>query len=342
MKLRFKPYELHLKHRFSVSGCSRTFTPAVLTEIEHDGVVGYGEASMPPYLGETAGSVTDFLSKIDAGQFRDPFLVEDILGYVEGIAPGNKAAKASFDIALHDLTGKLAGMPCHRMLGLGKDKTPYTTYTIGMDSDEMLGLKVKEAGDRFSILKVKLGSADDKGIIRAIRKHTGLPLAVDVNQGWKCREEALDMIFWLKEQGVVSVEQPMPKDCPDDMAWLNERSPLPLYADESVQTAQDIPALRGLFGGVNIKLMKCGGMREALKMIHTARALGMRVMLGCMTETSCAVSAAAQLSPLADIADLDGNLLIAGDPFEGVKISGGRLMLNDLPGIGVVKHIGTI
>ena len=192
-----------------------------------------------------------------------------------------------------------------------------------------------EAAGKFNILKVKVGLDTDEEMIRTIRTVTDVPLAVDANQGWKDRSKALDEIFWLKEQGVVLVEQPLPIAALDDTAWLTERSPLPIIADESVQRLADIRGLAGAFNGINIKLMKCTGMREAIKMVHTARALGMKVMLGCMTETSCAVSAAAQLSPLADFADLDGNLLISNDRFTGVTVVDGRLTLPDRPGLGL-------
>ncbi len=173
-------------------------------------------------------------------------------------------------------------------------------------------------------------------MIRTIREITDLPIAVDANQGWKDRQQALDMICWLHEQGVVMAEQPMPVDRLDDIAWITERSPIPVFADESIQRLRDIPALRGAFSGINIKLMKCTGLREAHKMMTLGRALGMKVMLGCMTETSCGISAAAQLSPAVDFADLDGNLLIANDRFDGVKVTAGRLTLPDRPGIGVL------
>lgn len=337
MKLRFRQFNLELRHRFTVSGFSRTETPGIQVEIEHDGIVGYGEASMPQYLGESVESVSSFLSKVNLEQFNDPFLLEDILEYIDSVAPENTAAKASVDIALHDLTGKIAGMPCYRMFGLNPVRTPLTTYTIGIDTEEKLRQKIEEVGGRFKMLKIKIGTADDKVIISAVRKVTDLPLSVDANQGWRDREEALDLIFWLEEHGVKFIEQPMPKDRLDDMAWLTERSPLPLFADESVKRLSDMQRINGAFSGVNIKLMKCTGMREALKMIHAAKAMNMKVMLGCMTETSCAISAAAQLSPLADIADLDGNLLISNDIFDGVKVVDGRLALNELPGIGVMK-----
>ena len=196
--------------------------------------------------------------------------------------------------------------------------------------------KTLEAAGRFNILKVKVGLDSDVEMIETIRSVTDVPLAVDANQGWKDRSKALDEIHWLAEHGVVMVEQPLPVDRLDDTAWLTERSPLPIFADESVQRLRDIPALAGAFSGINIKLMKCTGMREAWKMVTLTRALGMRVMVGCMTETSCAVSAAAQLSPAVDFADLDGNLLISNDRFQGVQVVDGRLTLPDRPGIGLV------
>lgn len=186
-------------------------------------------------------------------------------------------------------------------------------------------------------MKVKLGRDNDKEIIAAIREVSSLPIAVDANQGWTDKEYALDMIHWLQEQGVVMIEQPMSKLQLDDIAWLTEQSPLPIFADESVQRLSDVEMMKGVFSGINIKLMKCTGMREAWKMVTLARALGLKVMIGCMTETSCAVSAAAQLSPVADFADLDGNLLISNDCFAGMKIVQGKITLNDLPGIGVRK-----
>ena len=193
-----------------------------------------------------------------------------------------------------------------------------------------------QCAEKFRILKVKVGLENDKEMIETIRSVTDLPLAVDANQGWKDRAKALDEIFWLKEHGVVMVEQPMPKERLDDNAWITERSPLPIYADEAIQRLKDLPAIRGAYNGINIKLMKCTGMREAYRMASWARAEGMRVMVGCMTETSCAVTAAAHLSPLADFADLDGNLLISNDLFEGVLVSDGRLILPDRPGLGLI------
>lgn len=337
MHLSFEPYELKLKHVFTVSSFSRSTTPDVQVRIDYDGYTGYGEASMPPYLGQTVESVCSFLKKVDLEQFPDPFCIDDILTYIDSLSPGDSAAKAAVDIALHDLVGKIIGAPWHRMLGLNPDKTPNTTYTIGIDTDEMVKLKTREVAGQFKILKVKLGTPRDREMIRAIREVSDLPIAVDVNQGWKNKKKALDEIFWLKEQGIVMVEQPMPKEMLDANAWLTERSPLPTFADEAIQRLKDIPAVKGAYTGINIKLMKCTGMREAWKMMNYARAEGMKVMIGCMTETSCAIAAAAQLSPAVDFADLDGNLLIANDIFRGPTVVDGKITLNQLPGIGIEK-----
>lgn len=337
MHLTFEPYELKLKHVFTVSSFSRSTTPDVQVRIDYDGYTGYGEASMPPYLGQTVESVCSFLKKVDLEQFPDPFCIDDILTYIDSLSDGDSAAKAAVDIALHDLVGKIIGAPWHRMLGLNPEKTPNTTYTIGIDTDEMVKLKTREVAGQFKILKVKLGTPRDREMIRAIREVSDLPIAVDVNQGWKNKKKALDEIFWLKEQGIVMVEQPMPKEMLDANAWLTERSPLPTFADEAIQRLKDIPAVKGAYTGINIKLMKCTGMREAWKMMNYARAEGMKVMIGCMTETSCAIAAAAQLSPAVDFADLDGNLLIANDIFRGTTVVDGKITLNQLPGIGIEK-----
>lgn len=336
LKLSFEPYNLQLKHVFTLAGSSRSTTPVMLTKLEFDGITGYGEASMPPYLGESQESAGKFLSALNLQQFTDPFRMDEILEYVDNSAPGNTAAKASVDIALHDLVGKIMGQPWYKIWGLSAEKTPVTSFTIGIDTPEVVRQKVKEAAG-FKILKVKLGRDTDREMIETIRSVTDVPMCVDVNQGWKDKKMALDMIFWLKEKGIQYVEQPMPKESRDELAWLTQNSPLPVIADEALQRLSDVQAAIGAYSGINIKLMKCTGMREAHKMINLARANKMKVMIGCMTETSCAISAAAQLSPLATWADLDGNLLISNDLYSGMKIVDGKITLNDLPGIGITK-----
>ena len=333
LKLSFEPYELQLAHTFTVSASSRTSTPGVQVRLDYDGFTGYGEASMPPYLGHTVESVMDFLGKVDLSRFRDPFQIEDIHAYLESIEPGYEPAKAAVDIALHDLVGKLFAQPLWRLWGYDPSRTPSTSFTIGIDTPEVVREKTLEAMDRFNVLKVKVGLGTDKSIIGAIRSVTDLPLVVDANCGWTDKFFAIDEIFWLKDQGVQMVEQPMRSL--EDNAWLTERSPLPIFADESIQHLSDIDSIKGAFHGINIKLMKCGGLYEARKMLDYARAAGMKVMVGCMTETSCAVTAAAQLSPMVDFADLDGNLLITNDLFKGMVIEKGRIILSDGPGLGL-------
>lgn len=336
MKLTYRPYTLELRHVFTLASSSRTTTPVVLTEIEYEGLVGYGEASMPPYLGESHETALNFLSKVDLGKYDDIFDLENILSDIDNIAPGNPAAKASVDIALHDVIGKLMGQPWYKIWGYDPAKTPYTSFTIGIDKPEVVRQKVKEA-EEYKVLKVKLGRDTDKEMIETIRSVTDKPITVDVNQGWKDKNQALDMIFWLKERNIEFVEQPMPKTQIDDNAWLTQNSPLPVIGDEAVQRLEDVKKAHGVYSGINIKLMKCTGMREAHKMLTLARALDMKVMMGCMTETSCAISAASHLTPLVDWADLDGALLISNDIYDGTKIIDGKIVISSRPGIGVNK-----
>ncbi|KAB2647650.1 MAG: dipeptide epimerase [Verrucomicrobia bacterium] len=336
MHLRFHPYTLELRHRFTLATSSRTSTPSILTEVEQDGIVGYGEASMPPYLGENVETASQFLNQVKLPDITSITDIPDILRKVDLITLGNTAAKASVDIALHDWIGKVEMKPLYTLWGLNPTLNPFTSFTIGIDTPEIIIEKTKQAIE-FKILKVKLGSLDDKEIIQAIRSVSKQPLFIDANQGWTNKEQALRMIEWLADQNVLLIEQPMPKSQKEDMAWLKERSSLPLIADESVQRLSDIKAAAALFHGINIKLMKCTGLNEARAMITEARNLGLKIMLGCMTETSCAISAAAQIASLVDWCDLDGALLIKNDPFKGAYLNNGSIIATDLPGLGLVK-----
>ncbi len=337
MKLSFTPHFLFFKHPFKIAHGIRTSTPIVITELEWDGIVGYGEASMPPYLGESHDSVIAFLMQaVPLLQgFSDPFDTDLILNAIDTIAVGNPAAKASIDIALHDLQGKLSNKPVWELLGIG-NKRISSTYTIGMDNAATIQLKIQEASS-FPVLKIKLGSPEDKRIIENVRAITNKPIAVDVNQGWKDKHYALDMISWLKEQHVLFVEQPLPKEQWEDMKWLRDKSPLLTIGDESVQRLEDIVKATEAFHGINVKLMKSTGIHEGKKMIESAKKAGLKVLVGCMSETSCGISAAAQLSPLADWADLDGAHLIKNDLFTGVPIVEGKICLERLAGIGVQR-----
>ena len=338
LELSFVPYNAQMKHAFAIATSVRTTTPIVLTQITYDGVTGYGEAAMPPYLGETQASVIEFLKKVDLSKFSSPFLIDDIMKYVDSIAINNTAAKAAVDIALHDLVGKLIGQPWWKIWGFDPTVCPNTSFTVGLDTEEVVKEKTREASP-YKVIKVKLGrdEATDKMMINTIRSVTDTMICVDANQGWKDKHYALDMIHWLNERNVKMIEQPMSKYLLDETAWLTENSPLPIFADEACQRLTDIQKLKGAYTGINIKLMKCTGMREAREMVSLAEALNMKLMIGCMTETSCAISAAAQLAPKMEWADLDGNLLITNDCYSGMKIVDGKITLNDKPGIGIEK-----
>ncbi len=336
MELSFVPYDAQMKHVFTIANSSRTTTPIVLTKITYDGVTGYGEAAMPPYLGETQASVCEFLKKVDLSKFSSPFQIEDIMLYVDSIAINNTAAKAAVDIALHDLVGKIIGQPWWKIWGFDPNVCPNTSFTVGLDTEEVVKVKTKEASP-YKVIKVKLGrdEATDKMMINTIRSVTDTMICIDANQGWKDKNYALDMINWLNERNVNMIEQPMPKHMIDQTAWLTERSPLPIIADEACQRLSDIKKLHGAYTGINIKLMKCTGLREAREMVSLANALDMKLMIGCMTETSCAISAAAQIAPKTEWADLDGNLLITNDCYKGMQIVDGKITLNEKPGIGI-------
>ncbi|UKJ07634.1 dipeptide epimerase [Solitalea lacus] len=334
MKLSFSAFDLQLKYPFTIANFSRTSTPLMLTQIEHEGIVGFGEASMPPYLGESHQTAVDFLSKLNLKQFSSNPNIEEILNYVDAVAPGNPAAKASIDIALHDLMGKLNDKPCYTLFNSQPNQMPVTSCTIGIDNPEIVKKKVLDAGE-FRVLKVKLGGANDREMIETIRSITDKPLYIDANQGWRDKYEALDKINWLAQHGAMFVEQAMPKTMIDENAWLTENCPIPTFGDESVQRFADVEKAKGVFSGINIKLMKCTGMLEASKMISRARELDLQVMIGCMSETSCAIMAAAALAPLCDYADLDGPWLTVNKPFEDPVLNAGKIVLPQIAGLGI-------
>jgi L-Ala-D/L-Glu epimerase len=336
MQLTFQTIDLQLKHTFTIATVSRTFTPIVLTQIEHDGVIGFGEASMPPYIGENHQTASAFLEKAKSilSKRSYPFDIQQIMSEIDFLAVANCAAKASVDIALHDLKGKLDNRPVWQMFDVNPKEMPITSYTIGIDTPSVLRQKVAES-DGFKILKIKLGSDDDKKIIQTIREVTDKPLYVDANQGWKDKYFALEMTHWLKEKGVLMIEQPMPKTDLEGNAFVTEGSPLPTIADESCQRLSDIPRLKGAFHGINIKLMKSTGLLEGFKMLQLAKKLDMKVMIGCMSETSCGVLAAAQIAPLCDYVDLDTTWLITNNPFENPELKDGKIQLSEYAGLGL-------
>jgi L-Ala-D/L-Glu epimerase len=335
MNLFYKKYTLELKHQFAISYSSRKTTPIVLMKIEHNGFTGYGEASLPPYLQETQDSVIGFFKKVQLDKIDEIQNIPSILDEIDKIAPGNCAAKAAIDIALHDLVCKINHQPCSRYFHNDENRLlPATSFTIGIDTTDVMKQKIREA-EQFKILKVKLGTDRDEEIIKLIRNETDKPLYVDINQGWKDVKFAIEMSKWLHQQNVLLIEQPFYKNDLESSARLTDKSPIPIIADESMQRISDIKKIKNSFSGINIKLMKCTGMNEAGRIINLARKDELKIMLGCMTESSCAISAAVQFASQVDFADLDGNHLITNDPFEGKSIVNGILQLSQKDGLGV-------
>lgn len=338
MRMTLTTHRLELKQTWTIARGSTDFKEYNYVQLEAEGIIGLGEAAHNVRYGESLESIQESLPSFyplleDANPYEFYDLGNEILRQKEG----QNAAKAALDIALMDWICKKLKVSLYKFWGLSKNKTPITSYSIGIDRPEAMQQKIREAV-AFPILKIKLGSEDDETIMRAVREVTNRAVRVDANEGWKDRQEALEKIQWLARMNVEFVEQPLPAHRLDDVAWLRERSPLPLVADEDVKTAADIPLLARAYHGINIKIMKSGGLQEALRMIYLARGLGLKIMLGCMIESSLGITAAAHLSPLVDWADLDGNLLIKNDPYRGVRVEQGRLILPEGPGLGVVEN----
>ncbi|MFM2268574.1 MAG: hypothetical protein RL757_2015 [Bacteroidota bacterium] len=345
MELFFQPFDAKLRHVFTVAAMSRTHTPLVLVQVSCAGVQGEGEASMPPYLGESQDSVCRFLKKVVESNILKKVNTEsvDILSVmkkIDALEPNNTAAKAAIDIALHDWKAKMLEQTVWQMFDSNPQNMPVTSCTLGMDTPPVLRQKVSEASD-FKVLKIKLGAATglktDKISVETIVSVTEKPLYVDANAGWKDKEAALDFIFFLKEMGVQLVEQPMGKHDLASHEWLSARSPLPIFADESFQRYHDLDDVRHAFHGINIKLMKCCGLAEANLILKKSRKENLKIMLGCMTETSCAILAAAQLAPQCDFVDLDGPWLIANNPYATPELKDGKIQLTQQHGLGLVR-----
>jgi L-Ala-D/L-Glu epimerase len=330
-----KPIDLNLTTPFRISRGVQDTASNVIIQVQYNEHVGYGEAAPDEYYGENQETVLSCISTFAGNLGDDPFLIEDIMSELEQLIRFHPAAKAAVDMALYDLVGKILHVPLYKLLGLNPAHTPHTSFTLGIDSPANMAKKALLAQD-YPILKVKVGTKDDIAMLDAIREVSPATIRVDANTAWTPKE-AIKMINALAPYGIEFVEQPIAPHDLDGLRLIRENVPVPIIADESCVTIDDIPRLAGCVDGVNFKLMKSNGITNVLKMIHVARAHNLRVMIGCMIESSLAITAAAHLTPLVDYADLDGHLLIDNDPYEGVKVVNGKLLLPDAPGLGVQK-----
>ncbi len=326
---------LNLRHTWTTHMSSSAYRDTLHVKLTHGGITGIGEGAPIVRYDEDAvrgkaavESIRDLLAA------SPPLQYEKIMAAVRRRFHGSYAAQAAIDIALMDWVGKKHGIPLYEHYGLDRADAPITTFSIGIDNPETTRQKVEEA-EAFPVLKIKVGLDTDEATLAAVRAVTKKPLRVDANEGWKNKEEAVRKINWLESQGVEFIEQPLPADMIEETRWVRSRVHIPIIADEACVSLAAIPKLAEAYDGVNVKLDKCGGMQQAYAMIKTAKALGMKTMLGCMISSSVSVTAAAHLSPLVDYADLDGNLLIANDPYVGVKVVKGKLVLPEGPGLGL-------
>jgi L-alanine-DL-glutamate epimerase-like enolase superfamily enzyme len=329
---------LNLKHTWTTVMSSSEFRDTLHVRYTRDGITGYGEGAPIVRYHETPQSAKAAVEKVlPIFESGDPTAFAKLNAEIFRHIEGEWAAKAAINLALMDWTGQKLGVPLYRYFGLDPADAPITTFSIGIDDPAKTKAKVEEAA-QFPVLKIKVGLDSDEATMAAVRAATKKPLRVDANEGWKDKEEAVRKINGLEKQGVEFIEQPMPAEMLEETRWVRSRVHIPIIADEACLRAQDIPKLKDAYDGINIKLDKAGGMLEAYRMIQIARALGMKVMIGCMISSSCTVTAAAQLSPLVDYADLDGNLLISNDPYTGVTVKNGKLILPNRPGLGLKKN----
>ena len=337
LRLETEVLSLRTRHPFIIARGGRTEYETVMVKlVDSDGVEGWGEAAPTKFYGETTETCLAALKTYATMLPDDPFKIEDAeLAWVT-LLKRNPSARAALSAALHDLVGKKLGVPVYQLWGLDPARAPRSTFTIRIDTPERIRMKVKEAA-QYPILKIKLGSDRDLEILTAIRDATDREIRVDANCGWDVKH-TIRMLPVLKEFGVTVLEQPLQPRQLDGMEQIRRHADIPLIADEDCETASDIPSLLGKVDGINIKLAKCGSLREALRMIALARAHGLMVMVGCMIESSLAITAAAHFTPLVDIVDLDGAALLAEDPFAGASIDGGQVRLPSGPGLGVSRR----
>ena len=336
MRVSWEKGTIETAHPFRISRSVRTHDVVVWLRLELEGIEGWGEAAPNDFYGESAETVVAGLERLAAQLegIEDPWGLEPLERDLRAALPGNGSVHAAISAALHDWLGKKLDRPLWRLWGLDPADAPLSSFTIGIDEPEVMAARTREARE-FPLLKIKVGTERDEENLEAVRSEApDAILRVDANAAWS-PPEALEKIAALAEFGVEFVEQPLPPGDREGLRWLHERSALPIVLDESCIVAADVPGLAGIADGINIKLAKCGGPREALRMIHTARACGLSVMMGCMLETSLGIAPAAHLSPLLDYADLDGAALLKGDPFRGPHLEAGRIVLGEEPGLGV-------
>ncbi len=326
---------LELRHQWTITRGSASTKENVFVHYNKGGITGIGEASHMTGSGQNADRTIQELEKlIPLYQSKPPFHYFDLQEKAEELVPGLSPAKCALDTALFDWIGKKLKIPVYGFLGINPEESVPTSFSIGLDTPEIMQKKVLEA-EPYAILKIKLANREDEKIIEAMREVTDKPLRVDINEGWTDKETAIRKIEWLARQGIELIEQPMPVKMVEETAWVRERSPVPVIADEAVHTSRDIPPLADAYDGINIKLAKSGGIFEAYRMIIVAKALNLKIMIGCMIESSVAIGAAVQLQSLADWLDLDGNLLVSNDPFHGPVFRDGRWYVQSIPGIGI-------
>jgi L-Ala-D/L-Glu epimerase len=338
IQLTAEPLDLRLATPFRISRGVQLDVNNVLVRLEWEGLVGLGEAAPKSYYGETPAGALAALAQLRLCLGDDPLAIEDIMEAMDHALHANPAAKAAVDMALYDLAGQRLGVPVYRLFGLSAARTPHTSYTISLDTPDEMARRAAEARE-YPILKIKLGTPDDLAIVQAIREVTDATLRVDANAAWTPKE-AIARINALAPYDIEFFEQPVARGDLEGLRLVRENVPVPIIADESCVSLEDVARVAGCVDGINIKLMKCGGLHHALKMIHAARAHHLRVMIGCMIESSIAITAAAHLTPLVDYADLDGALLLADDPYEGVSLPGGKIVLPERPGLGVRSRFG--
>jgi L-alanine-DL-glutamate epimerase-like enolase superfamily enzyme len=341
MQIAWEPFTLDLKSTFRIAHGTSDRRHNVFVHLSQNGaggaqLEGVGEAAGVPYFSETQEGIIAYLTRLTSSvnyeMSWDPFLMEDALN---SLPPGSLAARNAIDMALHDLLGKQLGQPLYRLLGLNPQKAPLTSFTVAIDQPALVAERARQS--KMPIIKIKLGGEDDEATVAAVRQTTQARLRVDANAGWS-RDQAAILIPRLAQYDLEFIEQPLAVGDIEGLQWLRSKKlGAPIFADENIRTARDVAAHAAAVDGVVIKLMKTAGIRQALRAIHTAHALDMQVMIGCMVESSLGVTAAAHLSPLCEFADLDGPLLIGNDPYLGLTYEGARMILPDLPGLGVIR-----